>query len=155
MNWVLDCSFAAALFLPDEKSEDISGFMLNLPENDRLMVPLLWWYEIANVLTVAVRRKQLDYSDVSEILLLFDQLKLETDREWGVEFSKEIHRLAQLYQLSAYDATYLELALRTSSSLATMDKQIIKAAQKNWYKYVAKNIIISVDICTKETVREE
>ncbi len=130
MNWVLDCSFAAALFLPDEKSEIISDFVAGLPESDGLVVPLLWWYEVSNVLTVAVRRKRLDSIEVNEVLLLFERLGLETDRMYGVEFSKEIYRLAQLYQLSAYDATYLELTCRKNYSLATLDKQIIKIARK-------------------------
>lgn len=38
--------------------------------------------------------------------------------------------LARTYGLTSYDVAYLELAIRESASLATLDKALIKAAQK-------------------------
>lgn len=39
-------------------------------------------------------------------------------------------QLARRYRLSAYDASYLELALRAGLSLATLDEGLGKAARK-------------------------
>ena len=128
MNWVLDCSFSAALFLPDEFSLKVRDFFTNLSKNDQLYVPSLWWYEITNVLIVAERRKRLNYADVVKVTLLFEQLSIETDNSSGFPFSKEIYRLANLNKLSAYDAGYLELSIRKDASLASLDKQLLKVA---------------------------
>ncbi len=128
MNWVLDCSFSAALFLPDEFSPKVRGFFTNLSKNDKLYVPSIWWYEITNVLIAAERRKRLNYAEVSKVTLLFEQLGIETDNSNGVPFLKEIYRLANLNILSAYDAGYLELAIRQDASLASLNKQLLKVA---------------------------
>ena len=52
MRWVVDCSFTAALFLPDESSTKVRFFFEKLKDDDTLWVPILWWYEITNVLVV-------------------------------------------------------------------------------------------------------
>ena len=128
MNWVLDCSFSAALFLPDALSPKVRDFFTNLSKNDKLYVPSIWWYEITNVLIVAERRKRLNYAEVSKVTLLFEQLGIETDNSNGVLFLKEIYRLANINRLSTYDAGYLELAIRQEASLASLDKQLLKVA---------------------------
>ncbi|RMD97649.1 MAG: hypothetical protein D6814_09080 [Calditrichaeota bacterium] len=46
MKWVVDCSFAAALFLPDETSGRVRDFFSGLSEEDELVVPALWRYEL-------------------------------------------------------------------------------------------------------------
>ena len=125
---VIDCSFSAALFLPDECSLKVRDYFSTLPVNEEIVVPSIWWYELTNVLTVSVRRGRLRHSDVINVMALFEQLELETDKSIGIEHSKEVYKVAQLYQLSAYDAAYLELALRRNASLASLDEQLVKAA---------------------------
>jgi len=41
--------------------------------------------------------------------------------------ARQILLLTRLYGITAYDASYLELALRTGSPLATKDKGLMKA----------------------------
>jgi predicted nucleic acid-binding protein len=60
----------------------------------------------------------------------------KTDISFGREFSEKIFGLSQLYQLTAYDAVYLELALRTDSILASLDKQLCNAGGKTGIKIV-------------------
>jgi len=129
MIWIIDCSFSAALFLPDEKSKDASNFFSNLSTNDEIFIPSLWWFELTNVLTVCVRRGRLNHSDIMNILSLFDDLKLITDTAFGSEYSKELYKLSQLYKLSAYDSAYLELALRKKGTLNTLDNNLSQAAK--------------------------
>ena len=45
-------------------------------------------------------------------------------------------RLARRYKLSAYDASYLELALRLGFPQATIDEELQKAAKKAGVKKV-------------------
>ena len=70
----------------------------------------------------------MNYADVVKVTSLFEQLGIETDNSSGIPFSKEMYRLANHNKLSAYDAVYLELAVRKDASLASLDKQLLKVA---------------------------
>lgn len=83
-----------------------------------------------NVLRVALMRKRLTLMQVFEIVELLHTLQLQTDEIFKEDFSKKIIELAQLYNLSAYDATYLELAIRKKAKLMTADKALKDAAMK-------------------------
>lgn len=50
---------------------------------------------------------------------------VSTDRAWGV-----VIELGDAYRISAYDAVYLELALRLRLPLATLDQALAAAAQQ-------------------------
>lgn len=129
MNYVVDCSFTSALFLPDESSETVSDFFLKRNQNDVISAPLLWWYETNNVLSVSLKRKRLNQSDVVTVLDLLGQLKLDIDYSIGTELSKEILRLTHVYTLSAYDAAYVELAIRKKAHLMSLDSHVIASAK--------------------------
>lgn len=129
MNYVIDCSFSSALFLPDEKSDYVRDFFINLTSADRVLIPSLWWLETTNVLNVAMRRKRLSFNEMSTVLELLEKLPLETDITYGAHYSKNLIEITQLYKLSAYDAAYIELAVRTKATLISLDKDIIKAAK--------------------------
>lgn len=130
MDWVIDCSCAAALFLPDESSSKAKSFISDLAEDSTLWIPALWWYEMTNVLTVAERRKRISHFEVLKIIHLFDQFDLNTDNSSGAEFSNQVYELTRLYKLSAYDATYLELSIRKEAGLASLDKQLLNASKE-------------------------
>jgi predicted nucleic acid-binding protein len=125
MKFVIDCSFSAALFLPDEKSDLVSNFFINLKSSDQLFIPILWWYEIINVLNIAIKRKRLNFNEITMIIELVEKLPLETDISYGIQYSKDLFQLTQLYNLSSYDAVYIELAIRTKAKLMSLDKNII------------------------------
>jgi predicted nucleic acid-binding protein len=129
-RWVVDCSFAGALFLPDRYSVRVQKFFSDLAKPYALLVPVLWWYELANVLTMAERKKLLNKTDVLQTIELFSKFPLETDGSFGISFMSKVHGLAVSYGLSAYDATYLELAMRLNASIATLDKELLTAAEK-------------------------
>jgi len=58
MDWVLDASMALAWALPDETSLQADRFLSRVSAEDVLWVPSLWWYEVANALILAERRKR-------------------------------------------------------------------------------------------------
>jgi predicted nucleic acid-binding protein len=127
MVYVLDCSFCASLFLPDEDSEKAKRVFDTMGENDEVYIPQLWWYEMSNVLSVAVNRKRLAYADVININYLLSSFQFITDSTYGKNYSEKLLELTQLYGLSAYDAAYLELSIRKQGTLGTLDKNLKKA----------------------------
>jgi predicted nucleic acid-binding protein len=127
-KWVIDCSFAAALFLPDKASSRVNRFFSEHSDSRTLHVPMLWWYEMTNVLCVAERKKMLKEVDVQRITGLLSRFPLETDEAWGFPYIRRLYEVARTYGLSSYDAAYLELAIRIDAQLATLDKELIAAA---------------------------
>jgi len=134
MRWVIDASFAAALFLPDEASPAARSFFAGLKPPDEVLVPSLWWYEITNVLIIAERRKRVTPADAAKILSLYSRFTIETDILYGTKYSGRLHELAKTCHLTAYDSAYLELAIRKDAALATFDEQLVKAAKLSGVK---------------------
>lgn len=129
MHYVIDCSFSSALFLPDENSEDVRKLFLNInKKNNQIFIPLLWWYETSNVLNISIKRKRISYSDAKLIINLFHKIHFQTDTEHGLELSNRLLELSQLYQISSYDAAYLDLAIRKKAKLLTLDNALKRVA---------------------------
>jgi len=134
MNWVLDSSMALAWALPDETSKQADRFLSGVSEKNLLWVPALWWYEIANVLVMAQRRKRLTEADRMRLMELYRILPIQTDTTLDADTILRLHTLAMQYNLSAYDAAYLELAQRKGLGLATLDQRLRLAAQQTGVK---------------------
>jgi predicted nucleic acid-binding protein len=129
MAVVLDCSLALAWGLPDETSTRADRFLARA-SRDVFWVPALWWYEIANALTVAHRRRRVAAPEVMRLIELYGALPIQTDTLVTPDVARRLHLLAQEYALSAYDAAYLELAQRRALSLATVDRHLLRAARR-------------------------
>jgi len=129
MAWIMDCSIAAALGLPDESSAVADAFLLQMSNNET-WVPSLWWHEIGNVLASAKRRGRISDNDVSGLIILYGGLPVRTDNAAGSNFMSRIHRLSITCELSAYGAAYLELAERKQAGLVTLDKKLLHAAEQ-------------------------
>jgi len=117
--FVFDSSFTAALFLPDETSAAVTEVFERVAEDEEIFVPQLWWYEMSSVLSVAVKRRHLKHSDVSEILRLLKGYGFDTDVSYGEKYAEQLFELSRPYDVSAYDSAYIELAIRKHSTLAT------------------------------------
>ena len=122
--YVLDASLAAAWFLPDEASEAADGLLGNVLA-DSPVVPSLFRHELRNLLLFAERRGRLAASDVDEALVKVSTLPIAVREADG---DRDILNLARKYALTAYDAAYLELAMREHAPLATLDKRLAAAA---------------------------
>ena len=129
MQYVIDCSFSSALYLPDEESGDARNFFINLKEDDQVFVPILWWYETVNVLNISTKRKRLNRNHISIVITLLNKMNLITDFEYGAQFAEELFDLTQLYHVTSYDAAYLELAHRKRAKLMSLDEDLISAAK--------------------------
>lgn len=129
-GWVVDSSFALAWGLTDEAaSARVARFLDRLTLGDMIWVPSLWWYEVANVLLVAERRGRITEAEALRALELFRSLRLETDSSPSVEALWRLRTAGKEHGLSAYDAAYLELAMRRQLPLATFDQALLKAAK--------------------------
>jgi predicted nucleic acid-binding protein len=123
---VIDASVALAWCFPDEASDYADSALLAL-ENQSVIVPSIWAVEIANALLVGERRKRIRQPEVRRFVDLLKSLSVIED---GQNFSEILSRLLPLsreYGLSAYDAAYLEVAVRLGIPLATLDRALQKA----------------------------
>lgn len=121
---VVDCSAVLPLCFPDEASERAET-VLDALASQGAWVPALWWFEVWNVLLVSERRGRITPPRSSAFLADLAALPIRVD---GDPHEVTLLSLARTYQLTAYDAAYLELALRTASPLATFDEELVKAA---------------------------
>jgi predicted nucleic acid-binding protein len=91
-------------------------------------VPTLWRLEVANVLQMGLRRKRHDAEFRDATLADLAQLPIQVDGETDQQAWGETLLLADRHRLTLYDATYLELALRRSLPLASLDEDLRRAA---------------------------
>jgi len=126
MSFVLDASIAAAWFLPDEQNDAADELMDEL-KGTKAFVPSLFWFEIRNLFLMAERRGRLDIGDAS---LLLKQLRCFPLRDLNTINDEMVFDLARRHELSAYDASYLALALQRQLPLATADRRLVSAARQ-------------------------
>lgn len=127
MTVVIDSSIALAWFLPDESSALADETLMKVTESGAL-VPPLFSIEFGNGLVMAVRRKRIDRDYRRRTFERITELDLVMDREGADQVWTDTVELADLHGLTLYDATYLELAVRSGLPLATLDKRLAKAA---------------------------
>jgi len=137
-DWVVDSSIALAWALPDETSKEADRFLSRISIRSILWVPALWWYEIANALLMAQRRKRLGEAERMRLMELYRRLPIRTDMALDSDILWRLHTLAIEYNLSAYDAAYLELAQRRGLGLATVDRTLRFAAQRAGIKVTSQ-----------------
>ena len=128
MAFVVDTSVALKWFLADEDDRAGSLALLKgMSDTNRPVVPWLWFYEIGKALTVAARRKRIDFDQVEEILEMLEHMPIDIDSPDRGDLLRLPH-LARKHGLTTYDAAYLEVALRGKFPLATFDEALKKAA---------------------------
>lgn len=126
---VLDCSAALSLVLPDEKSDD-SAWLFELIEAEGALVPPIWTLEVVNALLIAERRGRASSTELDQALSDLLILPIVTSPNEDPERAfVEIRELARTYALSSYDASYLDLAIRTSLPVVTRDERLGMAAE--------------------------
>ena len=128
MSVVLDSSATLAWIHGDERTAAIEAVFDRVAERGAL-VPSLWHLEVANSLTVAVRRERISPAERTDALADLAQLDIAVDDETEQHAWKATMQLADLHGLSIYDATYLELAQRKRIPLVTLDKALLRAAK--------------------------
>ena len=126
--FVLDASVALSMIFEDESSI-YADAVAALLKQDLAVVPAVWPLEIANGLVTAVRRGRIPAADAPLLIGIFDRLRIEIDHGIAAEYlARTTLSLGIAHHVSAYDAMYLELAIRRGVPLATQDAQLARAA---------------------------
>ena len=122
----VDASVALAWCFPDEASDYADSVLLAV-ENQTVVVPAIWAVEITNALLVGERRKRIRQPEVRRFVDLMNGLSVVEDRQPFADTVSNVLPLAREYDLSAYDAAYLDVAVRHEIPLATLDVALQKA----------------------------
>lgn len=92
-------------------------------------VPSVWPLEVVNVLLAAERRKYISQADSVRFISLLSQLPILVQHEGPERSMKDLLGLARAHDLSSYDASYLDLAMKKGIPLATLDQKLRGAAE--------------------------
>ena len=128
MRFVLDCSVTLSWAFEDERDSHAIAILQSLKTGEAL-VPGIWPLEVANGLIVAERKNRLSEADAAYFAELLNGLEIKVD---AARLDYTLHKilpLAREHKLSAYDASYLDLALREGLPLATRDQKLRLAAR--------------------------
>jgi len=120
VTFVLDASVVLSWHLDDEPNSYADTILARLA-SEPAVAPNIWPLEVANGLLIAERRGRLTtagtsrvYQDLSDLPIAVQHVPLESAQT-------SVLALARDQRLSAYDAAYLELAMREGLPLATLD----------------------------------
>lgn len=134
MTFVLDASVALTWLFkePGARSDSYAFEVLALirAPDAAIHVPVIWSLEIANVLARSEANGLVTPAQSASFLELLDAAPIVVDATSASRALTETLQLARRYRLSAYDASYLELALRAGVPLATLDEALKRAATK-------------------------
>lgn len=124
---VLDCSVVIAWLFEDEESNFSERALEQLAVYTGI-VPTIWPLEVANTLAIAERRGRINEERLHRNVEVVLGLEVEVD-EFGAGYAlSRTLSIARHFNLTVYDASYLELARRSQGTLVTLDKRLRKAA---------------------------
>ncbi len=129
-DFVLDNSIVMTWCFKDEVSP-YADHILETLENSTGYVPSIWPLEVSSVLLVAERRKRISEAGSIRFIALLCELPIIVEQEPAERMLKEIFALARKHQLSSYDASYLDLAMRKGLPIATLDNRLQAAANQS------------------------
>ncbi len=129
MPLILDASVATAWAFEDE-SEPYTDRVLDTLARDSAMVPAIWPLEVMNAVLAGERRKRIVPADTIRFADLLRGLPIKVDAAGMEQVLGPVLNLARTHKLTAYDASYLELALRAGLPLATQDQRLRMAARQ-------------------------
>jgi predicted nucleic acid-binding protein len=131
VSFVLDASMALAWRIDraDRKEAALARLAFGEVSTFGAMVPALWYAEVANTLLVFERAKRLTEHDSTGYLANLALLEISPDELPSAPRQARVIDLGRAHHLTAYDATYLELAMRRGAQLATFDRKLADAAR--------------------------
>ena len=132
MNFVLDNSVTMRWFFGDGTPSALAYArdVLETMKDASALVPVTWGLEVANVIATAEAKGLVTAARSETFLEMLKDVEIHADTATFSQALSDTLQVARRYRLSAYDASYLELALRESLALATLDEDLQKAAKK-------------------------
>jgi len=128
-RFVLDASIVLTWCFPDEESQKAEEIAERIAGGDRVIVPAFWHHEVLNALLVGERRRRLTPELTQAFIEDLERLPVDLDlpATSAVVFDTT-QALCRKHGLTAYDAAYLEIAIRETDALATVDEDLRRAA---------------------------
>lgn len=93
------------------------------------VVPSIWPFEVANVIARAEAKSQLQGPNAKAFIDRLGDFQINIDPESYLYALTNTLELSRDHNLTAYEASYLEVSLRKSFPLATLDQKLKKAAR--------------------------
>jgi len=125
--FVLDGSVTMVWGSEDENDNYAAAILDKMPEL-QAHVPSLWPLEVANALIAGERRGRITPADSARFLAILGTFPIAVDDETAARAWADTMHLARAHNLSAYDASYLELAIHHGLPLACLDGKLKAAA---------------------------
>ncbi|MFZ1084124.1 MAG: type II toxin-antitoxin system VapC family toxin [Terracidiphilus sp.] len=131
MTLILDASMALSWLLKRRDSDEAvqSEQALDFVRSFGAMVPALWFPEVANTVLLAERQRVITAKESAKFLSSLSIWEIVQDSVLPAFCQTQVIHLGRVYQLTAYDATYLELAMRRAATLASFDRKLTAAAR--------------------------
>ncbi len=126
---VLDCSALLSCIFPDEGGPYGTALKESLRQSTA-HVPAVWWFEVTNAMLVAERRGRFAPPMSLELMGIVESLRIVSDTEQPHDWIYRTMTLGRTHGISAYDASYLELASRRGLPIATLDDRLGQAAER-------------------------
>lgn len=128
MRFVLDNSVLVAWVMNEESTyaDSVCGALVEA----QAVVPSIWPLEFSNVMVMAQRRGRLTEAEMTRIRDFVLGLPIEVVTDFPPRVLTDVLGLARQHELSVYDASYLDLAMREGLALASLDKRLVDAARR-------------------------
>ncbi len=127
MSFVADASITMTWCFEDGATEATEALLDQL-QTAGAIAPAIWLLEVVNILLVAERRQRITESQRAQYIQLLSNLPITVEQPSRAVIFGAVLTLAREHRLSAYDAAYLELAMRVGLPLATLDARLRAAA---------------------------
>jgi predicted nucleic acid-binding protein len=128
-GFVLDASSVLAWCFEDESGAEADALIERVAA-EGAEVPASWSLEIATGLVTGERRGRVKPAESAAFVAMIEELPIIADRATDARALHETMSLAREHGLTAYDAAYLELAMRLGLPLATGDRELGAAAER-------------------------
>jgi predicted nucleic acid-binding protein len=129
-SFIVDASVGFAWVYEEQATPETDGLLNQVAAGATVVVPALWFLEMANVLLVAQRRHRLTAIQRKAALEKVNAMQFTVDEEGTRHAFGITSELAEKHGLTIYDATYLELASRCLLPLASRDEALKTAARR-------------------------
>ena len=126
MNIVVDSSFIMSSILSDEQRLELEKIYNMITDNSyKVFAPSIFYLECENVLISSIKRNRIPKTAYENYMRLIGLLPINIDYfSASKESTYIIGKIATEYDLTSYDASYLELALRINGQIGTLDKKL-------------------------------
>jgi predicted nucleic acid-binding protein len=129
LSFVSDASVTLSWYFQDETAPYTEALLTRLIDGESTAVPSHWAIEVLNGVVQGKRRGRIDETTVKQFFESLRSLEIVTEDRPSLTLFEATRTLAERHRLTAYDAAYLELAVRSGLPLATLDDALRKAAR--------------------------